>query len=657
MKSKLGCAAIILVYLMCGTNLYAKKYIRKARIKQTQGIVRIWHDKEKIWKSPEPEINFYPRDQIMTEADSSVTIFFQDRSEVLIHSNSLVRVDELLVEKSTEAVKVDLKKSTIFTVWLGKIRATVSPITAHDTFEINTPVATCAVRGTDFSVAVNEHNETVVKVYEGVVGVKDTAGLGEEKLVYQGSQVIVKPGAAVPDPEPLVDEEAPVSAPTALPEPVPSEPEPIADVKPVREKPEPAPAAIGATEYRLGKWVKLTMSGSLGAAVLTDPSTGENKVFYKIALMPELAVWKFGVGFDFFFYYDEESNLRKEDWDNPGDIIKKIWYVRFGEKHEPIYAYLGGLKSATIGHGLIMNNYSNMLRYPDVRTIGARLSLNFKSWGLESMVADINQAEIIGGRVFVRPLYKSALPLINRIAVGISGVTDQDPDSDDDTLDDAVSVYGIDAELPVFSSNYFSAMIFGDAAQMDLGDIYTVQGSSDEGKGYTAGVMGRIFSIQYRAEYRKFEQNFVPSYFDAYYDRDRYNSVTGIGKADLIAHDTDPIREGPYASLGIDLFSMVKLTASYEDYSRDTQMAYPFVHGELTVDPRLFLNKFTFKGSYDKRNVHTWDDIQDAAGAIITAEIGYSIAPHIMMVMIQRQTFDAQGDSTKTMEIETRIQF
>ncbi|MFH1378680.1 MAG: FecR domain-containing protein [bacterium] len=672
MKNKIGLLIAIAVFLLSGNNLYAKKYVRKAQITETQGIVKIWHDKVKTWGPPEEDVHFYPRDQIATESNSSVTISFQDTSEILIRSNSLVSIDELMIEKSTSTV--DLIKDTMFTVWLGNVRALVAPLARNDRFEINTPVATCAIRGTDVSVEVAENTETLVKVYEGLAAVKDTAGLGDVQLVPAGSQVLVLPGASVPAPELLKEDlpeetQQPDDQPEGKPEPEfeqkPS-PQPIVspvvpaaadDVWQAPGAGKPASAPVGAKTYSLGKWITLTMNGSLGAAVLTDPVTRENKVYYKVALMPELAVWKFGFGFDFYFYYDEESNLRDEDWDNPGDLLEKIWYVRFGQENEPIYAFLGGLKQTTIGHGLLMNNYSNMLRYPDVRKTGARLNLNFDVWGLESVVTDINKAEVFGGRIYVRPLAEYPLPLINRIALGVSGVTDRDPDSDDDTKKDFISVYGADAELPVFSSQYLSAVLFGDAAQMDLDEKYTISGSSDEGKGYSAGILGNIFIINYRAEYRKFEQNFVPSYFDAYYERDRFDELTGTGKADRIAHDTKPVREGPYAELGFDLFSLIYLSGSYEDYSQDTQLAYPYVHGELTLDPRLLLNKLSLKGYYDKRNVHTWDDVKETAGSIITAEIGYAIAPHIMMVMVQRHTFDARGRASKTVEIETRIQF
>lgn len=646
--------------LLGAGNVFAKRYLRIARVQSSTGTVKVWQYKYKRWVKAESQMNFYPHDQIMTGQNASVTIYFLDNSKIMLKSNSMLQVDALVIEKTPDN-KIDTKE-TIFTLWVGKLHALVSRIKEKERFEINTPSALCAVRGTNFTLSVQEDETTLLQVYEGAVGVQDRSGLYEEKMVTAGYQITVEPGIPVPDPEPLVEEVKP-SDEAEPEEPEIEKPQAFQPPPAVEEKetvPSKPPAEVPgapAGGYQIGKWVTITLNGSLGAAVLTDPKTGRNKVYYKVAFLPELAIWKLGVGFDLSLYYDETNTLREEDWDESRDILGKIWYVRFGQKGDPLFAYCGGLPQATIGHGFIMNNYTNMLRYPDEKIVGAQLNVDVGSVGFESMVADINHAEVFGGRIFVRPLYNMKIPIMSRIAIGVSGVTDRDPDSSNKTSDDSVSVFGVDAELPVFSNSYFSSMVYGDAARMELDDTYTLQGSSNHGRGYTAGLMGKLWMFTYRGEYRRFENNFIPSYFNAYYDRDRFEPTNGMGKANTIAGSTHPIIEGPYAELTCTILSLVRFSVSYENYNIDTRSEYPWVHGELTLDPRLLLQKFFVKVSYDKRNANNFDEIKNVRGAIITAEIGYHIAPRVMMVMVQRQTFDSNGKATKKVEIETRIQF
>lgn len=61
-------------------------------------------------------------------------------------------------------------------------------------FEIRTPLAVAAVRGTEFTVEINEDGETVTQVIEGAVGVTPLRGdkpVGRETLVQKGETVSV----------------------------------------------------------------------------------------------------------------------------------------------------------------------------------------------------------------------------------------------------------------------------------------------------------------------------------------------------------------------------------------------------------------------------------------------------------------------------------
>jgi hypothetical protein len=399
------------------------------------------------------------------------------------------------------------------------------------------------------------------------------------------------------------------------------------------------------------------MYGNFGTAILTDLETGDQKIYYKLCLQPELTIGKFGFGLNLEFYFDENSNLRKEDW-TWSKTIEKIWYARYGHKYEPVYAYLGGFKDVTLGHGLIIAHYTNMLRYPDIKKVGFELDLDFGTHGFESFLSNFVRAEIYGGRAYYRPFYNSYLPLLPRLGLGFTCVSDQDPDARRSTKDDQITVLGGDLDIPLLEHQVISILSYVDFAQMSLGKKYTkheIPPSLDGGQGWALGVMGGILTgISYRLEFRRLENNFIPSYFDSYYEVDRK-----AGKAAGIPGTRRPIKIGPYVELAYDILNKITLSASFENYNHDPTDIYPHLRATVRVHPSLLMDKFSLLFSYDKRDADTWKDLIKVRGpnTILTTEIGYHVDPHIALVIIYRQTFNAFGKPIRTTTMEARVHF
>jgi len=395
------------------------------------------------------------------------------------------------------------------------------------------------------------------------------------------------------------------------------------------------------------------MYGNFGTAILTDLKTGDQKIYYKLCLQPELTIGKFGFGLNLEFYFDENSNLRKEDW-AWSKAIEKVWYARYGHKYEPVYVYLGGFRDVTLGHGLIVSHYTNMLCYPDIKKVGFELDLDFGTHGFESLFSNLTRAEIYGGRAYWRPFYNSYVPLLPKLGLGFTCVNDQDPDARRSTKDDQVTILGGDLDIPLLEHHVISILSYLDFAQMSLGKSY-VPPALGGGKGLAIGLMGGILvGISYRLEFRTLENNFIPSYFDSYYEVDRKDD-----KASKIPGTRRPIKRGPYIELGYDILNKITLSASFENYNHDPTGIYPHVRASVSVHPALLMNKFSLLFLYDKRNADTWEDLVKVKGpnTILTTEIGYYVDPHIALVVILRQTFDAFGKPSRTTTMEVRVHF
>jgi len=399
------------------------------------------------------------------------------------------------------------------------------------------------------------------------------------------------------------------------------------------------------------------MYGNFGTAILTDLKTGDQKIYYKLSLQPELSIGKFGFGLNLEFYFDENSNLRKEDW-TWSKTIEKIWYARYGHKYEPVYVYLGGFKDVTLGHGLIMAHYTNMLRYPDIKKVGFELDLDFGTHGFESLFSNLTRTEIYGGRAYYRPFYNSYLPLLPRLGLGFTCVSDQDPDDKRSTKDDQITLLGGDLDVPLLEHQVISILSYIDFAQISLGKKYTKYMSPislDGGKGWALGLMGGILvGVSYRLEFRRLENNFIPSYFDSYYEVDRKED-----KASSIPGTRRPIKIGPYVELAYNILNRIYLSASFENYNHDPTGIYPHLRAIVRVHPSLLMDKFSLLFSYDKRNADTWEDLIKVKGpnTILTTEVGYHVDPHVALVIIHRQTFNAFGKPIRTTTMEARVHF
>ena len=624
----------MVIFMVCNTALSAQNTagveqaeIKKVEVKASTATIRSVQGSALVLRKGSNEWLIITPDAVARAGD-----------QISVGSDSLLIIDvngnDVLLEGPALLNMKDLSSKTLMKLFQGKVKAKIKKLSDQDVFEIMTPVAVCAVRGTEFEVEVGNDNATLLKTIEGSVFFKEII-TGREIAVPVGKQSLVRAGQ-------------PPTAPASIPsDPEEKKEEPEKTQKTKAPEPEPAkekPKKTAAAKPGLG------INGSFGADVLMDPDNpDERKVYYSLSLLPEISFWKIGVGLDINVYFDEEGNVRNEDWDGWDDLLEKVWYIRYGQSGDPLYALIGGIKGYSLGHGFIMSNYTNMLNYPDVRRKGLIIEVDAGKMGFQSVLSDIDSYPVIGGRLFYRPFSSSALPFIGGFGLGVTGVTDQNPDSFNGTEDDDVLFYGADCEMPLLNISAVKSLLYLDYASYSLGDSYP---DNDAGSGTAFGLGGSVYKfIQYSFEYRRLDNNFEPRYFGAYYEVER------DAKPLVLLLSDEPVREGPLYMLGFDMLGKAGIKFIYEDYNRDTSGTYPYFHGRLDIHPSMLMDKISFAVSYDNKNVEKLADITELEGAIMITELGYMVAPNIMLVMIQKQSFDSEGRAAKTMTMRTRFRF
>jgi len=185
--------------------------------------------------------------------------------------------------------------------------------------------------------------------------------------------------------------------------------------------------------------------GGIGAVTING------ELYTAITLRPDFSLGKFGVALDLPFYINADGDFRTEEWNHWNDVPDKIYYLRYGRPDDPFYLRAGALDDVTLGYGLIVNQYSNTVDYPDIRRIGGRINLESGPFGIHGFVAnfkEINGPGLLGGRI----TYDGFGPFV----IGATLVSDINPyeglaDEDNDNYPDRVDDFPNDDDASLDS--------------------------------------------------------------------------------------------------------------------------------------------------------------------------------------------------------------
>ena len=306
----------------------------------------------------------------------------------------------------------------------------------------------------------------------------------------------------------------------------------------------------------------------------------DGKLFYTLRFMPEIALGNFGAGLDLRLDFDQNGNLRKEDFNEFSDYLSIIRYLRYGLKNDPVYVKLGALDYYTLGHGSIMYQYNNSPSL-DVRKIGLVFDVDFGNFGIESIYSHFAEAGVVGIRGYVRPLKFSEagnIPIIGELEVGatyaadynkyagiVSGFYNPGTRNIQVTSDEgSIKIVGMDIGFPIVSNPIAKLVLYLDYSKI-----------IDFGSGIATGVQftsseGGLVSVSAKLERRFNNPHYLPSYFNSLYEIQRFSVDTLTStfapvqsKAGLLASSFDP-GNGYYGELGINVAGAFNILGSYQ---------------------------------------------------------------------------------------------
>ena len=390
----------------------------------------------------------------------------------------------------------------------------------------------------------------------------------------------------------------------------------------------------------------------------------DGDAYVRLQLQPDIPLGKIGIGLDLILLYNpyaegNEPQILAEDgevWDNPSTWLRLIRYVRYAQPYDPFHFRFGELDYLTIGHGSIMSGYSNYDRR------GLRLNLRSPEnrSGIETMVNDIGNPTIFGGRAFLRPFQRDENNnLLTRFELGATYLTDINPNLQEEG-EDPLSAVGLDVGFPVFETSTFRLDLYDDIAFLNTledSDPETEIPLTEETRvttnlawGNAVGVGFSFTQTLFKVEYRTFGDGYIPSVFDYTYESAKSLSPQPDMPQFLgLEANTGPNR-GIFSQLIWHPLPQIHFMGTFEDYTNSEPKLYMGI-SESGLVPRFSLRAF-----YTKRDIgeggetNFIGDLFDLdEKSAFSVEVRYEVFPPVVTIVTREYTFrrveTAEGNS------------
>lgn len=365
------------------------------------------------------------------------------------------------------------------------------------------------------------------------------------------------------------------------------------------------------------------------------------------------------------------GRLRAEDWNEIGDYARIIRYINYGGKEEHFYLDINQFKASSIGHGTVVKRYN-----PNLDLNRRRVSFELDAFGdyagFETYINSIASPNLMGALVFLKPLsfIDRKNYMLRSFSIGATFAADIDAplrnkldiaDEDDDGrrereiaidqksflpkyLSTQVLSYGLSTEIKLVDTESVDWKIYFDASFLESG-VPTddpdkplwehVPTRAIRSTGMTWGNLLRmnfdrptpladpVHALRIRAELRRYDNNYLPSYFDTMYAVQRVQYSAGVSDTDLangtklqkvLGRSIDsPMINGLYFEASWRMSRYLALALALEVNDRDDPNAAKddrggdnnfFVHLEV---PRI--GSWQFLATYHRRTARSVGDL------------------------------------------------
>ncbi len=369
-------------------------------------------------------------------------------------------------------------------------------------------------------------------------------------------------------------------------------------------------ASLGVTEGE----IKLPPIGLGGGVDTLDKDGTGSETLFVLSMKTAFKFWRLKAGLQLDLRFDEDLEIRERDFDERSDYLRFIDYVEFGEPGQFAHLRVGRLRDFSVGHGTIVGHYYSDTDYDSPLT-GFAAGFHADWIGVEAMTNDITRFNFNAARIYVEPFNWSENTFLEHITIGgsvavdfrapgklrtLAGIPQLDDEVNFRTSNERVLIYGADLELPILETPIW-----------DFTPYVDYNWIQDHGSG---GHFGAIFGLTLpfafeadltaRLEYRAFQSEYIGTYFDAFYEIERFrypDLASATTKEQFL--DEQGSAQGYMAELRFTIPEMFEIAGSWED-----------MDGQRNDRLDLFAQFTAFewlkiRAHYHKRNVGGYEDI------------------------------------------------
>jgi hypothetical protein len=319
------------------------------------------------------------------------------------------------------------------------------------------------------------------------------------------------------------------------------------------------------------------------------------------------------------FWDTGKIKFRPHDYATAADFARILRYLTVGKKEDPFYLGLSQLFAASIGHGAIVRRYSANIATPQEpfgynKRVGAQLDAYGRFGGFEAFTGDIiHPQNFVAGLAFVKPLGWIDGPsrdTLGQTSIGVSTALDAnapytlrrmpggypavgdssvcpDPtaascEPGEEIVQEArhAQVVGVDLETKILKTEDADLKPYLDYSRLlDISNPTGVGAKASGGGGLTLGMLGRfnkgdvkVHAFRVVLEGRYFDGNYLPGYFDTFYEVQKFQYITGKASTayepklrTILGRDNAHKRAGYYVEAAYQYNNGLALMAAYED--------------------------------------------------------------------------------------------
>ncbi len=244
--------------------------------------------------------------------------------------------------------------------------------------------------------------------------------------------------------------------------------------------------------------------------------------------------------------------FRSQDWDEPGEYVRFIRYITYGQKEDRLFVNISQHASNSVGHGAVMRRYSANIDPDSTRVTGEVDAYNDYA-GFEFVTDNIVAWNILGGIGFVKPLsFFSTDPIARSVSIGVTYMIDRKApvrvktdtqgvpnpywimgSSRPETQSHAtVQAWGVDLEAKILKTEQVDLKPYIDYSWLLPGSPSEQEPITPHGGGgLTLGMLGRfnfgsdpIHAMRTIVELRSHSADYLPGYFDTFYEIHKYTA-------------------------------------------------------------------------------------------------------------------------------------